>query len=153
MAQALEHSEDTEDFLEYRYCASLRSQLCRSLLHLLSLCQPEDLPALRSSLSDQSRPVLQDLLVRYLSDKDVALVAGVDGPAGEEAVDHAAPEDGLMVLNETLTRLKGPLEETVLGRSEDLKTVLSFLEDVVRNFEEIKESDCNESSLQLSKSP
>lgn len=83
----------------------------------------------------------------------MALVAGVDGPAGEEAVDHAAPEDGLMVLNETLTRLKGPLEETVLGRSEDLKTVLSFLEDVVRNFEEIKESDCNESSLQLSKSP
>ncbi|XDV39080.1 hypothetical protein PO909_008371 [Leuciscus waleckii] len=153
LAQALEHSEDTEDFLEYRYCASLRSQLCRALLHLLSLCQPEDLPALRSSLSDQSRPVLQDLLVRYLGDKDVALVAGVDGPAGEEAVDHAAPEDGLMLLNETLTRLKGPLEETALDRSEDLKTVLSFLEDVVRNFEEIKESDCNDSSLQLSKSP
>ncbi|XP_077051103.1 HEAT repeat-containing protein 6 isoform X2 [Siphateles boraxobius] len=153
LAQALEHSEDTEDFLEYRYCASLRSQLCRALLHLLSVCQPEDLPALRASLSDQSRPVLQDFLVRYLGDKDLALVAGIDGPAGEEAVDHTAPEDGLMVLNDTLTRLKGPLEDTVLDHSEDLKTVVSFLEDVVRNFEEIKESDSNDSSLQFSKSP
>ncbi|XP_067231786.1 HEAT repeat-containing protein 6 [Chanodichthys erythropterus] len=153
LAQALEHSEDTEDFLEYRYCASLRSQLCRALLHLLSMCLPDDLPALRSSLSDQSRPVLQGFLVRYLGDKGVALVAGVDCPAGEEAGDYAAPEDGLMVLNETLTRLKGPLGENVLDSSEDLKTVVNFLEDVVRNFEEMKESDSKDSSLMLSTSP
>uniref|UniRef100_A0A8C2A8X4 HEAT repeat-containing protein 6 n=1 Tax=Cyprinus carpio TaxID=7962 RepID=A0A8C2A8X4_CYPCA len=153
LAQALEHSEETEDFLEYRYCASLRSQLCRALLHLLSVCQPDDLPALRSSLSDQSRPVLQGFLVHYLSDKGVTLAAGVDGAAGEEAGDHVVPEDGLMVLNETLTRLKGQLEEAVLDSSKDLKTVVNFLEDVVRNSEEMKESDSKGSSLTLSKSP
>uniref|UniRef100_A0AAR2KRE3 HEAT repeat-containing protein 6 n=1 Tax=Pygocentrus nattereri TaxID=42514 RepID=A0AAR2KRE3_PYGNA len=36
LAQALEHSEETEDFLEYRYCASLRGELCHALFHLLS---------------------------------------------------------------------------------------------------------------------
>ncbi|XP_016123191.1 HEAT repeat-containing protein 6-like [Sinocyclocheilus grahami] len=138
-----------EDFLEYRYCASLRSQLCRALLHLLSVCQPDDLPALRSSLSDQSRPVLQGFLVHYR----VILAAGVDGAAVDEAGDHAVPEDGLMVLNKTLTRLKGQLEEAVLDSSEGLKTVVNFLEDVVRNFEEMKESDSKDSSLALSKSP
>lgn len=153
LAQALEHSEETEDFLEYRYCASLRSQLCHALLHLLSVCQPDDLPALRSSLSDQSRPVLQGFLIHYLSDKGASLAAGVDGAAGEEAGDHAFPEDGLIVLNETLTRLKGQLEEAVLDSSEDLKTVVDFLEDVVRNFEEMKESDSKDSSLTFSKSP
>uniref|UniRef100_A0A671PAW9 HEAT repeat-containing protein 6 n=1 Tax=Sinocyclocheilus anshuiensis TaxID=1608454 RepID=A0A671PAW9_9TELE len=116
LAQALEHSEEMEDFLEYRYCASLRSQLCHALLHLLSLCQPDDLPVLRSSLSDQSRPVLQGFLVSYLSNKGVTLAAGVDGAAGEEAGDHALPEDGLMALNETLTRLKGQLEEAVAAQ-------------------------------------
>uniref|UniRef100_A0A8C1S9U6 HEAT repeat-containing protein 6 n=1 Tax=Cyprinus carpio TaxID=7962 RepID=A0A8C1S9U6_CYPCA len=114
LAQALEHSEEMEDFLEYRYCASLRSQLCHALLHLLSVCQPNDLPALRSSLSDQSRPVLQGFLVHYLSNKGVTLVAGVDGAAGDEAGDHAVPEDGLRALNETLTRLKGQLEESII---------------------------------------
>uniref|UniRef100_A0A8C1S9E7 HEAT repeat-containing protein 6 n=1 Tax=Cyprinus carpio TaxID=7962 RepID=A0A8C1S9E7_CYPCA len=99
LAQALEHSEEMEDFLEYRYCASLRSQLCHALLHLLSVCQPNDLPALRSSLSDQSRPVLQGFLVHYLSNKGVTLVAGVDGAAGDEAGDHAVPEDGLRAEN------------------------------------------------------
>uniref|UniRef100_A0A673ILG5 HEAT repeat-containing protein 6 n=1 Tax=Sinocyclocheilus rhinocerous TaxID=307959 RepID=A0A673ILG5_9TELE len=153
LAQALEHSEEMEDFLEYRYCASLRSQLCHALLHLLSLCQPDDLPALRSSLSDQSRPVLQGFLVSYLSNKGVTLAAGVDGAAGEEAGDHAVPEDGLMALNETLTRLKGQLEEAVLDSSEDLKTVVNFLEDVVRNYEEMKESDSKDFSLPLSKLP
>uniref|UniRef100_A0A671P9F2 HEAT repeat-containing protein 6 n=1 Tax=Sinocyclocheilus anshuiensis TaxID=1608454 RepID=A0A671P9F2_9TELE len=153
LAQALEHSEEMEDFLEYRYCASLRSQLCHALLHLLSLCQPDDLPVLRSSLSDQSRPVLQGFLVSYLSNKGVTLAAGVDGAAGEEAGDHALPEDGLMALNETLTRLKGQLEEAVLDSSEDLKTVVNFLEDVVRNFEEMKESDSKDFSLPLSKLP
>lgn len=142
-----------EDFLEYRYCASLRSQLCHALLHLLSVCQPDDLPALRSSLSDQSRPVLQGFLVRYLSNKGVTLAAGVDGAAGEEAGDHAVPEDGLMVLNETLTRLKGQLEEAVLDSSEELKTVVDFLEDVMRNFEDVKESDSKDFSLELSKLP
>ncbi|XP_051960430.1 HEAT repeat-containing protein 6 [Xyrauchen texanus] len=138
LSQALEHSEETEDFLEYRYCASLRTQLCHALLHLLSLCLPDDLPALRSTLSDQSRPVLQGFLVRYLSDRGVALVAGGDGDAGEEVGDHKVPEDGLMMLSETLTRLKALQGEPVFESSEDLKTVLNFLQEVVRDLEVMK---------------
>lgn len=138
LAQALEHSEETEDFLEYRYCASLRTQLCHALLHLLSICTPDDLPAVTSSLNDQSRPVLKDFLVRYLSNRGVALVACGDAAEGEDAEDHMATEDGLMVLSETLRRLKELQRE---DSSEDLRTVLDFLEDVVRDAEVMKEAD------------
>nr|XP_055036304.1 HEAT repeat-containing protein 6 [Misgurnus anguillicaudatus] len=139
LVQALEHSEETEDFLEYRYSASLRTQLCRALLHLLSICQSDDLPALRSSLNDQSRPVLKDFLVRYLSERGAVLVAGCDGVEGEDAVDHTVTKDGLMVLHETLKRLKEL--QTVSDVTEDLRTVVDFLEDVVRDFEVMKEAD------------
>lgn len=142
LAQALEHSEETEDFLEYRYCASLRTQLCHALLHLLSICAPDDLPAVTSSLNDQSRPVLKDFLVRYLSNRGAALVAGGDAAEGEDAEDHTATEDGLMVLRETLRRLKEVQREAVMDSSEDLRTVLDFLEDVVRDAEVMKETDC-----------
>ncbi|KAJ8386247.1 hypothetical protein AAFF_G00175670 [Aldrovandia affinis] len=53
LARALERSDETQDFLEYRYCASLRAQLCRALLHLLSLGRPDDLPALAASLAGE----------------------------------------------------------------------------------------------------
>lgn len=149
LAQALEHSEETEDFLEYRYCASLRSQLCRALLHLLSLCQPDDLPALGSSVSGQSRPALQALLISHLRDEGLVPSAGADG---EEALDHSTPEDGWTLLTDTLTRLKGLLGEPVMDSNEDLESVLSFLQDVVRNFEGMKEAESKESSLVLGKS-
>ncbi|XP_056586118.1 HEAT repeat-containing protein 6 [Triplophysa dalaica] len=153
LAQALEHSEETEDFLEYRYCASLRTQLCHALLHLLSVCGFDDLPAVRSSLNDQSRPILKDFLVRYLSDKDVALVAGGDGVEEDETEDHTATEDGLMVLSETLRRLKELQREAVTDSSEDLMTVLDFLEDLVRDAEVMKEADCKVSIFTHSEAP
>lgn len=153
LAQALEHSEETEDFLEYRYCASLRTQLCHALLHLLSICVIDDLPAVRSSLNDQSRPVLKDFLVRYLSDRGVALVAGGDGVEGDDAEDRAASEDGLMVLSETLRRLKELQRDAVTDSSEDLRTVMDFLEDVVRDAEVMKEADSKVSGFTQSEAP
>lgn len=153
LAQALEHSEETEDFLEYRYCASLRTQLCHALLHLLSICVIDDLPAVRSSLNDQSRPVLKDFLIRYLSDRGVALVAGGDGVEGHDAEDRAVSEGGLMVLSETLRRLKELQREAVTDSSEDLRTVMDFLEDVVRDAEVMKEADSQVSGFTQSEAP
>uniref|UniRef100_A0A3Q4BTH0 HEAT repeat-containing protein 6 n=1 Tax=Mola mola TaxID=94237 RepID=A0A3Q4BTH0_MOLML len=46
LATALENSEDTNDFLEYRYSASLRHTLSHALLHLLSVSQSQDMPAI-----------------------------------------------------------------------------------------------------------
>uniref|UniRef100_A0A8K9VFS0 HEAT repeat-containing protein 6 n=1 Tax=Oncorhynchus mykiss TaxID=8022 RepID=A0A8K9VFS0_ONCMY len=50
LAAALEHSEETQDFLEYRYCSSLRHTLTHTLTHLLRLSQSQDMPALGMSL-------------------------------------------------------------------------------------------------------
>uniref|UniRef100_A0A8C3D1D2 HEAT repeat-containing protein 6 n=1 Tax=Cairina moschata TaxID=8855 RepID=A0A8C3D1D2_CAIMO len=44
LVEALQKSEDTEDFLEFKYSASLRTQICQALLHLLSLAKSTDLP-------------------------------------------------------------------------------------------------------------
>uniref|UniRef100_A0A8C7KY93 HEAT repeat-containing protein 6 n=1 Tax=Oncorhynchus kisutch TaxID=8019 RepID=A0A8C7KY93_ONCKI len=49
LAAALEHSEETQDFLEYRYCSSLRHTLTHTLTHLLRLSQSQDMPALGMS--------------------------------------------------------------------------------------------------------
>ncbi|TRY57314.1 hypothetical protein DNTS_008900 [Danionella cerebrum] len=139
LAQALEHSEETDDFLEYRYCASLRSQLCRALLHMLSLCQPEDLPALRSTLSERRVNTLQSLLIRHLNGRDLGFATG------EEGADPVAPEDDRLLLKDTLKRLQSMMGNTAADANEDLKMVLCFLEELERNCEETEGKDSNES--------
>ncbi|NWU95146.1 HEAT6 protein, partial [Upupa epops] len=54
---ALQKSEDTEDFLEFKYSASLRTQICRALLHLLSLAKSTDLPVIRDTIRDHGDAV------------------------------------------------------------------------------------------------
>lgn len=122
LAQALEHSEETQDFLEYRYCASLRSELCHALLHLLSLCQARDLPPIGASLSGQARPELRGFLVHYLTD-----IAG-EGDAG-------CQKDRLKLLDQTLIRLKELEGEIKTGSRSDLDTVIGFFEDVAKTCE------------------
>ncbi|XP_054250250.1 HEAT repeat-containing protein 6 [Indicator indicator] len=50
---ALQRSEDTEDFVEFKYSASLRTQICQALLHLLSLAKSTDLPVIWESIREQ----------------------------------------------------------------------------------------------------
>lgn len=50
LVMAFQKSEDTTDFLEFKYCASLRTQICQALIHLLSLAIASDLPFIRDSL-------------------------------------------------------------------------------------------------------
>uniref|UniRef100_A0A7N8XT97 HEAT repeat-containing protein 6 n=1 Tax=Mastacembelus armatus TaxID=205130 RepID=A0A7N8XT97_9TELE len=79
LATALENSEDTNDFLEYRYSASLRHTLSEALLHLLSVSQPLDMPALGVSLASEDGKGIKDHLIKYLR----AEGGGGEGADGE----------------------------------------------------------------------
>uniref|UniRef100_A0AAQ5ZSS1 HEAT repeat-containing protein 6 n=1 Tax=Amphiprion ocellaris TaxID=80972 RepID=A0AAQ5ZSS1_AMPOC len=64
LATALENSEDTNDFLEYRYSASLRHTLSHALLHLLSVSQLQDMTALRESLDGEEGSSIREHLIK-----------------------------------------------------------------------------------------
>uniref|UniRef100_A0AAQ5X949 HEAT repeat-containing protein 6 n=1 Tax=Amphiprion ocellaris TaxID=80972 RepID=A0AAQ5X949_AMPOC len=66
LATALENSEDTNDFLEYRYSASLRHTLSHALLHLLSVSQLQDMTALRESLDGEEGSSIREHLIKCL---------------------------------------------------------------------------------------
>ncbi|KAJ8347719.1 hypothetical protein SKAU_G00263080 [Synaphobranchus kaupii] len=127
LARALERSEETEDFLEYRYCASLRAQLCRALLHLLCLCQPPDLPAVAASLAGEPGEAVRGYLVRYHT----------GGGEGEEAGDCPDPAERLRELEATLAQLKG-LPAGSPDARDAIGVVVGFLEEVLKRSEELK---------------
>ncbi|XP_030637868.1 HEAT repeat-containing protein 6 [Chanos chanos] len=134
LAQALQHSEETEDFLEYRYCASLRAQLCHGLLHLLSLCQPEDMAALGSSLAGDSGWVIRGFLVRYVTEG--ASVSGGSSVLEDDKGQCAEPQDRVKLLAEIVTRLKGLELNPKANCRNSLQTVVGFVEDTMRSCEE-----------------
>lgn len=139
LTHALQHSEETQDFLEYRYCSSLRSELCHALLHLLSLCRTCDLPAIGASLSNQAPPALHGFLVHYLT--DVPVVSGHDIEGGDDAGCQTEPSDRLKLLDETLIRLKALKEDVQTESRSDLDSVIGFLEDVLKTCDGLKASD------------
>ncbi|KAG8451365.1 hypothetical protein GDO86_003536 [Hymenochirus boettgeri] len=65
LVTALEKSEDTEDFLEYKYSASLRAQICQALLHILSLAVHTDLPGIRKSLLEKG-DIIKNYILQYI---------------------------------------------------------------------------------------
>ncbi|XP_061461021.1 HEAT repeat-containing protein 6 [Rhineura floridana] len=62
---ALRKSEEAEDFLEFKYSASLRTQLCHALLHLLSLVDEADLLAVRKAVAEHGE-VIGAYMLQYL---------------------------------------------------------------------------------------
>lgn len=62
---ALHKSEDAEDFLEFKYSTSLQTQLCRALLHLLSLADEVDLPVIRRTVAEH-REVIRSYMLQYV---------------------------------------------------------------------------------------
>uniref|UniRef100_A0A8D0D2K9 HEAT repeat-containing protein 6 n=1 Tax=Sander lucioperca TaxID=283035 RepID=A0A8D0D2K9_SANLU len=104
LATALENSEDTNDFLEYRYSASLRHTLSQALLHLLSVSQSQDMPALGTSLAGEEGRGIKEHLIKYLRAEE----GGGEGADGEkDAVgDSFTPQQRVGGLQETLIRLK-----------------------------------------------
>ncbi|NWS64320.1 HEAT6 protein, partial [Chunga burmeisteri] len=62
---ALQKSEDTEDFLEFKYSASLRMQICQALLHLLSLAKSTDLPVIWETVTENGGAI-KSYFLQYL---------------------------------------------------------------------------------------
>uniref|UniRef100_A0A2K5ELP8 HEAT repeat-containing protein 6 n=1 Tax=Aotus nancymaae TaxID=37293 RepID=A0A2K5ELP8_AOTNA len=65
LVTALQKSEDTTDFLEFKYCASLRTQICQALIHLLSLASASDLPCIKETL-ELNGNMVQSYIVQFL---------------------------------------------------------------------------------------
>uniref|UniRef100_A0A665U8R4 HEAT repeat-containing protein 6 n=1 Tax=Echeneis naucrates TaxID=173247 RepID=A0A665U8R4_ECHNA len=133
LATALENSEDTNDFLEYRYSASLRHTLSQALLHLLSVSEPQDMPALGASLAGEEGRGIKEHLVRYLRAEE----GGEEGTEGEKDTrgDSFNPQQRIRRLQQTLLRLKG-LEEGGGEEDKGKEVVSSFLEDLLKTCEE-----------------
>lgn len=136
LATALENSEDTNDFLEYRYSASLRHTLSQALLHLLSVSQSQDMPALGASLAGEEGKGIKEHLIKYISAEE-----GVgNGEQGEKDAgeDSFTPQQRVRGLQQTLIRLKGLRAETE-GQAEEERgkeVVVNFLEDLLKTCEE-----------------
>ncbi|XP_003929110.2 HEAT repeat-containing protein 6 isoform X1 [Saimiri boliviensis] len=71
LVTALQKSEDTTDFLEFKYCASLRTQICQALIHLLSLASASDLPCIKETL-ELNGNMVQSYILQFLK-------SGVEG--------------------------------------------------------------------------
>lgn len=137
LATALENSEDTNDFLEYRYSASLRHTLSQALLHLLSVSQLQDMPALGASLAREEGSVIKEHLIKYVRAQE----GGGDGEQREkDAVgDSVTPQQRVGGLQQTLIRLRG-LKAEGEGRGEEERgkeVVVHFLEDLLKTCEEL----------------
>lgn len=136
LATALENSEDTNDFLEYRYSASLRHTLSQALLHLLSVSQSQDMPALGASLASEEGKNIKEHLIKYLKVDE----GGREGVEDEKdtVADSFNPLQRIGGLQQTLTRLKGlkakgeRKEEEERGKG----IVVKFLDDLVKTCEE-----------------
>uniref|UniRef100_A0AAY5L420 HEAT repeat-containing protein 6 n=1 Tax=Esox lucius TaxID=8010 RepID=A0AAY5L420_ESOLU len=137
---ALEHSEETRDFLEYRYCSALRHTLTHSLTHLLQLSQSHDMPALGASLQTEEGRGFRGHLVKYLrgGGGGVECEREGEGGGGEEGEIEEDGEDRLRAFKETLERLRGLSGEGEGEERMSAKVVVAVLEDVLRSCEELK---------------
>ncbi|NXY85181.1 HEAT6 protein, partial [Alcedo cyanopectus] len=79
---ALQKSEDTEDFLEFRYSSSLRTQICQALLHLLSLAKSRDLPGIWETLT-KNGDTIKPYILQYLKSGAEESEAGTQMDLGE----------------------------------------------------------------------
>lgn len=135
LATALENSEDTNDFLEYRYSASLRHTLSQALLHLLSVSQPQDMAALGASLASEEGRGIKEHLIKYLRAEE----GGGEGAEGEKDTggDSFNPQQRIGRLQQTLIRLKELKAEGGGEEERGKEVVVSFLEDLSKTCEDL----------------
>ncbi|XP_077601692.1 HEAT repeat-containing protein 6 [Crocuta crocuta] len=117
LVTALQKSEDTTDFLEFKYCASLRTQICQALVHLLSLASASDLSCIRETL-ELNGDMVQSFLLQFLK-------------SGAEGDDTGAPHG----LGERDQMVRIALEHisSIQGLAGDSakRTIMDFLEDTL----------------------
>lgn len=139
LATALENSEDTNDFLEYRYSASLRHTLSQALLHLLSISQSQDMPFLAASLAGEEGRSIRQHLIKYLKSVEAGGEGG--GVEGEKDTvgNHMNPQHRIESLLLTLNRLKvlKPEEEGKEREERAKGEVVEFFEDLMKTCEEL----------------
>uniref|UniRef100_A0A670YWX5 HEAT repeat-containing protein 6 n=1 Tax=Pseudonaja textilis TaxID=8673 RepID=A0A670YWX5_PSETE len=119
LVTALQRSENAEDFLEFKYSASLRVQLCHALLHLLSLAEKTDLPDIRKSVLEQGE-IIRLYMLQYMK----------SGGEGEEAgIGESIPERDKTLERaiEHVRRLEEASEGYPVKRG-----VLAYLEDLLK---------------------
>ena len=116
---ALQKSEDTEDFLEFKYSASLRTQICQALLHLLSLAKSTDLPVIWETIRENG-DAIKPYVLQYLK-------SGVEENEGGTHTDLCERE---RVLKGAIKHLGG-IEKQLEGKARVRVSV--YLEDVLTN--------------------
>lgn len=121
LVQALEHSEETEDFLEYKYCASLRSQLCQALLHLLGLASLADLPRIHATVAEKGE-VIRSYMVRY----------HCTSTEGEDAGSCPEPQERVRILERSIEHLRGLQEKQGEAQGTAL-TAVRYLETILKS--------------------
>ncbi|XP_042355833.1 HEAT repeat-containing protein 6 [Plectropomus leopardus] len=133
LATALENSEDTNDFLEYRYSTSLRHTLSQALLHLLSVSEAQDMRALGASLAGEEGKGIKEHLIKYLRAEE----GGAEGEK-DAGGDSFTPQQRVGGLQQTLIRLKALKAEGEERREEESgkEVVVQFLEDLLKICEE-----------------
>ncbi|XP_076024992.1 HEAT repeat-containing protein 6 [Genypterus blacodes] len=131
LALALENSEDTGSFVGYNYYFSLRRTLAEALLHLLSLSQAQDMDALGTSVAGERGRTIRGYVIKYLREEE----EGAEEADGEkdERKKCVDPQQRMEALQQNVNRLKSLEAE---GEQSGKKTVVDFLEDVLRSCEE-----------------
>ncbi|KAM8991404.1 HEAT repeat-containing protein 6 [Ara ararauna] len=116
---ALQKSEDTEDFLEFKYSASLRTQICQALLHLLSLATSTDLPVIWETITE-NRDAIKSYVLQYLK-------SGAEENEAGTHMDLCQREGALKGAIEHL----GGLEKQLQGKARVRVSV--YLQDILTN--------------------
>ncbi|XP_029068152.1 HEAT repeat-containing protein 6 isoform X2 [Monodon monoceros] len=117
LVTALQKSEDTTDFLEFKYCASLRTQICQALIHLLSLASASDLSCIKETL-ELNGDMVQSYILQFLK-------------SGTERDDTGAPHSPQERDQMVKTALEHISSVQALAGDTAKRAVMGFLEDIL----------------------
>ncbi|XP_044141291.1 HEAT repeat-containing protein 6 [Bufo gargarizans] len=114
---ALQKSEETEDFLEFKYCSSLRAQICQALIHMLNMATVEDLPCIHKALIEEGGTI-KNYMLQYLK-------LGVDGEETQGEYEHRD-----QMLKNAIGHVRS-LQDPTVGMKKI--TEVTFFEDILRS--------------------
>ena len=117
LVTALQKSEDTMDFLEFKYCASLRTQICQALVHLLSLASAPDLPCIKETL-ELNGGMIQSYILQFLK----------SGAAGDDTGAPHGPQE-----RDQMVRMAQEHVSSVQALAGDTakRAIMGFLQDTL----------------------
>ncbi|XP_045442122.1 HEAT repeat-containing protein 6 isoform X3 [Pipistrellus kuhlii] len=117
LVTALQKSEDTTDFLEFKYCASLRTQICQALVHLLSLASASDLPCIKETL-ELNEDMIRSYFLQFLK----------SGAEGDDAGAPHSPQERDQLVRSALEHIS-----TVQALAGDTakRAIMAFLDNIL----------------------